>query len=149
MSPNQSVRRVRRRVMPCHDDVFKTMFSSVEVGDSPVGVFEGLDENMYGEELGDVGEATANGLEEEKVDGKEIREAPCGNCEPLIVTDLYAAFVHRLRLRRLMADPDRFGLTIEEARHIRYCLLHVYQSVLKLYLSGLPSDESESEDEGE
>ena len=55
--------------MPCHNDVFKTMFSSVEVGDSPVGVFEGLDENMYGEELGDVGEATANGLEEEKVDG--------------------------------------------------------------------------------
>jgi hypothetical protein len=135
--------------MPCHNDVFKTMFSSVEVGDSPVGVFEGLDENICGEELGDAGEATANGLKGEKVDGKEIRKAPCGNCEPLIVTDLYAAFVHRLRLRRVMADPDRFGLTIEEAKHIRYCLLPVYQSVLKIYLSGLASDESESEGEGE
>ena len=149
MSPNQSVRRVRRKVMPCYDDVFKTMFGSVELGDSPVGVLEGLDENLCGEELGDVGEATINGLKREKAGGRKIRKAPCGNCKPLIVADLYAAFVHRLRLRRVMADPDRFGLTVEEAKHIRYCLLPVYQFVLKNYLSGLASDKSESESEGE
>jgi hypothetical protein len=138
--------------MPCHNDVFKTMFNSIDVRDTPVGAFEGLDENMFKEELGDVGEATANGLDEKKVEGKEFRKAPCSNCGPLIATDLHAAFVHRLRLRRVMANPDRFGLAIEEARHIRYCLLPVYQSMLKLYLSGLSSqssDESESESEGE
>ena len=139
-------------VLPCHDDVFKTMFDSVDVRDTPVGAFEGLEEDIFEEELGDVGEATTNGLDEGEVDGKEFRKTPCSNSRTLTATDLHAAFVHRLRLRRVIANPDRFGLAIEEARHIRYCLLPVYQSMLKLYLSGLSiqsSDESESESEGE
>jgi hypothetical protein len=154
MSPNHAVRRARAMVLPCQNDVFKTMFDSIsiDVRDTPVSAFEGLEEGMFEEELGDVGKATANGLDEEEVDGKEFRKAPCSNCRPLIATDLHAALVHRFRLRRVMANPDRFGLVIEEARHIRYCLLPVYQSLLKLYLSDLSiqtSDESESESESE
>ena len=83
------------------------------------------------------GEATANGFNDEEVDGQDFPKAPCSNCRPLIATNLHAALVHRVRLRRVIANPDRFGLIIEEARHIRYCLLPVYQSMLKLYLSGL------------
>ena len=96
----------------------------------------------------DVGEATTNGLNDEEVDGQEFPKAPCSNCRPLTATDLHGALVHRVRLRRVLANPDRFGLTNEEARHIRYCLLPVYQSMLELYLSDLSiqsSDESESE----
>jgi hypothetical protein len=135
-------------VLPCHTDVFKAMFDSVDVRDTPVGAFEGLKEDIFEEEAEDVGEATANGLNDEDVDGQEFPKAPCSNCRPLIATDLHAALVHRVRLQRVIANPDRFGSIIEEARHIRYFLLPVYLSMLKLYLSDLSiqsSDESESE----
>jgi hypothetical protein len=133
-------------VLPCHNDVLKVMFDSVYVKDPPIDAFEGLKEGIFEEEAEDVGKATANGLVEE-VDGQEFLKVPCSNCGPLIANDLHAALIHRARLRRVLANPDRFGLSREEARHIRYCLLPLYQSVLELYLSAQPSDESESESE--
>jgi hypothetical protein len=148
MSPNHAVGNTRKMVLPCHTDVFKVMFDFVDVRDTPIGAFEGLKEDIFEEEAEDVGEATANGLIDEEVVGQEFPEVPCSNCRPLIATDLHAA--HRVRLRRVLGNPERFGLSKEEARHIRYCLLPLYQSMLELYLSDLsaqPSDESESESE--